>query len=99
MNTPVSVPAATSSDSHLAIVLDVTALYGAKNNFCSPPLKGAVHAPYTVNATTWHNPVSCRKGGKKNSVISFPCLDCLARLLGAKHTIWLVLQILLRQVS
>ena len=82
VKTEVSMPAASSRDlSHLARVLDVTALCGlirARNNLVSPPLQ--------VTVITGHSPGSCGKEGKKNSVIGFPCLDCLARLFGVKAT-------------
>jgi len=88
LKTDVSTPAASSSNfSHLAMVLDVTALYGlmrARNSFDSVPRIGAVRSSYARKVTTGHSPGSCGKDGKKNSVIGFPHLDCLASLLGER---------------
>jgi hypothetical protein len=77
----VSIPVDSNRDlSHLAMVLDVTALWGlmiARNNLVSRPLFEAVCSSYAI---TGHMPASDGNEGKKKVTTGFPCLDCLARL-------------------
>ena len=75
-----------SNLSHLAMVLDLTALHACMawwepemTLFCSS-VSGCVLFINLPNSTG-HRP-----GGENNSDIGFPCLDCLATLLGPKAT-------------
>ena len=74
---------------HLAMVLDVTALWGLMNdtnNLVSPPRSGLVLSRYILRVFTGHKEVFGRKIGKKNSSIGFPWRDCFARVVGKNAT-------------
>ncbi len=75
------------------MVLDVTALWGLMknemkntNNFVSSPLISHVLFWYVVRVATAHSMGFSGKEGKKNSSITFPCLDCSAKVDGRKDT-------------
>ena len=70
---------------HLAIVLDVTALWGLMNetnNFVSSPRRELVLSRYVLRVFTGQSVAFGKKEGKKNSFIGFPWRDCFAKVLG-----------------
>ena len=89
-NIDVSTPAASSNAfSHLATVLEVTALCGrmiAMKSLFSPPLRDSVRLSYSSKVSTGQSLGFSGKEGKKNSAIGFPWRDCLARFPGMKAT-------------
>ena len=61
--------------SHLAMVLNVTALWGLvidMNNLVSSPSSGLVLSRYVLRVFTGHNTVFGIKDGTKNSSIGLP---------------------------
>ena len=72
--------------SHLATVDDETTLYGLiiAINSCDSEgdLRLAVRRSYSSSARTGHNFGFCVNLGKKNSLIGFFSLDCLASFIG-----------------
>ena len=74
---------------HLAMVLDVTALWGLMNdmnNLISSPRNGLVLSTYDLRVFTGHKTVFGKKDGKKNSSIGLPWRDCFARVVGKNAT-------------
>ena len=83
-----SIPASSNTDlSHLAIELDVIALWGLMyemNIFTSVPRSNSVLVRYALMDSTGQSPRLSENEGKKNSLINLPWRDCFARADGKK---------------